>query len=46
MALKPLTKPSRHFPLGNLVTTHAVDDFIQRGPLNPAPYIARHLKGG
>lgn len=45
MAVNTLAKPQQHrFPMGRLTMTRAVDHLIKQGRLDPAPYIARHLK--
>ena len=43
MALAVLSQP--RFRAGQLVMTTGVNDLVQRGALNPAPYIQRHLNG-
>ena len=43
MALAVLSQP--RFRAGQLVMTASVNDLVQRGALNPAPYIQRHLNG-
>ncbi|MGL6077186.1 hypothetical protein [Methyloversatilis discipulorum] len=43
MALAVLSQP--RFRAGQLVMTAGVNDLVQRGALNPAPYLQRHLNG-
>ena len=43
MALAILS-PSR-FRTGQVVMTAGVNDLVQRGELNPVPYLQRHLNG-
>ena len=43
MALAVLSQP--RFRAGQLVITAGVNDLVQRGALNPAPYLQRHLNG-
>tara|TARA_A100001391_G_scaffold65342_2_gene40962 strand:- start:2468 stop:2761 length:294 start_codon:yes stop_codon:yes gene_type:complete len=43
MALVTLSQPL--FPAGDIVMTQGVSDLIQRGALNPSPYLQRHLAG-
>lgn len=46
MAVITLAKlPQHRFSMGRLVMTRNVDHMIKQGRLDPAPYIARHLKG-
>ncbi|MCW5706933.1 hypothetical protein [Shinella sp.] len=45
MAASNLAKPQeRRFSMGHLVMTRDVAHLIEQGRLDPAPYIARHLK--
>ncbi|EXL06483.1 hypothetical protein BG46_17170 [Brucella anthropi] len=44
MATNTLAKPQQRFQMGHLVITRAVANLIQQGRLDPAHYIARHLK--
>ena len=43
MALAGLSQP--RFRAGQLVMTAGVNDLVQRGALNPVPYLRRHLDG-
>lgn len=43
MALAVLSQP--RFRAGQLVMTAGVNDLVQRGALNPVPYLGRHLDG-
>lgn len=43
MALAVLSQP--RFRAGQLVTTAGVNDLVQRGALDPVPYLRRHLDG-
>jgi len=43
MALAVLSQP--RFRAGQLVMTAGVNDLVQRGALNPVPYLRRHLDG-
>lgn len=43
MALAVLSQP--RFRAGQLVMTVGVNDLVQRGALNPVPYLRRHLAG-
>ncbi|MGB3749202.1 MAG: hypothetical protein WA961_13445 [Rhodanobacter sp.] len=43
MALAVLSQP--RFRAGQLVMTAGVNDLVQRGALNPVPYLRRHLAG-
>jgi hypothetical protein len=43
MALAILSQP--RFPAGQVVMTQGVNDLVQRGELNPVPYLKRHLDG-
>lgn len=43
MALAVLSQP--RFRAGQLVMTAGVNDLVQRGALNPVPYLRRHLGG-
>ena len=43
MALAVLSQP--RFRAGQLVMTAGVNDLVQRGALNPALYLQRHLDG-
>ena len=43
MALAILS-PSR-FPAGQIVMTAGVNDLVQRGALDPLPYLQRHFNG-
>ncbi|MCE7524913.1 hypothetical protein MA04_04238 [Alcanivorax balearicus MACL04] len=43
MALVRLSQPL--FPAGDIVMTQGVNDLIQRGEVNPSPYLQRHLAG-
>lgn len=44
MATNTLTKPQQRFSMGHLVMTRDVANLVEQGRLDPAPYIARHLK--
>ena len=43
MALAVLSQP--RFQAGHLVMTAGVNDLVQRGDLDPVPYLQRHLNG-
>lgn len=43
MALAVLSQP--RFRVGQLVMTAGVNDLVQRGALDPVPYLRRHLDG-
>lgn len=43
MALAVLSQP--RFQAGQLVMTAGVNDLVQRGALDPVPYLRRHLAG-
>ena len=43
MAIAVLSQP--RFRAGQLVMTAGVTDLVQRGELNPVPYLQRHLDG-
>tara|TARA_R110001599_G_scaffold56410_5_gene156054 strand:+ start:6909 stop:7202 length:294 start_codon:yes stop_codon:yes gene_type:complete len=43
MALVTLSQP--RFQAGKVLMTQGVNDLIQRGVINPAPYLQRHLNG-
>jgi hypothetical protein len=43
MAIAVLSQP--RFRAGKLVMTAGVNDLVQRGELNPVPYLRRHLDG-
>lgn len=43
MALAVLSQP--RFRAGQLVMTAGVNDLVQRGALDPVPYLRRHLDG-
>jgi hypothetical protein len=43
MAFAVLSQP--RFRAGQLVMTAGVNDLVQRGALNPVPYLRRHLDG-
>ena len=43
MALAILSQPL--FRAGKLLMTAGVNDLVQRGALNPTPYLQRHLSG-
>ena len=43
MALAVLSQP--RFRAGQLVMTAGVNDLVQRGALDPVPYLRRHLNG-
>ncbi|MFG1304686.1 hypothetical protein V5F34_11170 [Xanthobacter autotrophicus] len=45
MALKTLSQPQSGFPAGQLLMTSRVSDLVERGRLDPAPYLSRHLRG-
>lgn len=41
----PATAPQQRFQTGRLIMTRGVNALVERGGLDPAPYIVRHLMG-